>query len=121
MTLSISNLFRCVAPILALGALVLSMNGTWATAQPVAQSSPRAVASGSGGGAHSRPAAGSARFRLRGSPRALIAGCRLAALGGRAPVASSRVIRAHIKGAPRDRLNLYTGSSGNYLLFACPP
>jgi competence protein ComEA len=61
MTLSISNLFRRVAPILALGALVLSMNGTWATAQPVAKSSPRAAASASGGGSTSGPAAGSAR------------------------------------------------------------
>lgn len=61
MTLSISNLFRRVAPILALGALVLSMNGTWATAQPVAKASPRAAASASGTGSTSGPAAGSAR------------------------------------------------------------
>jgi len=44
MTLSISNLFRRVAPVLALGALVLSMNGTWATAEPAATPAPRTAA-----------------------------------------------------------------------------
>jgi competence protein ComEA len=61
MTLSISNLFRRVAPFLALGALILSMGGTWATAQPAAKSSPRAAVSASAAGATAAPAAGSAR------------------------------------------------------------
>jgi competence protein ComEA len=43
MTISISNLFRKIAPVVALGALVLSMGGTWATAQPVTTPAPRAA------------------------------------------------------------------------------
>ncbi len=43
MTLSISKLFPRIAPLVALGALVLSMDGTWATAQPVTTPAPRAA------------------------------------------------------------------------------
>ena len=49
MTFSISNLLRRVAPVVALGALVISMDGTWATAQPV--TSPAARAAPATGGA----------------------------------------------------------------------
>jgi competence protein ComEA len=42
-SISISKLFRKVAPVVALGALVLSMDGTWATAQPVTTIAPRAA------------------------------------------------------------------------------
>jgi len=41
MSISISSLFRKIAPVLALGALVLAMDGTWAIAQPVTKSAPR--------------------------------------------------------------------------------
>lgn len=41
MTLSISKLFRRLAPVAALCALVVSMDGSWATAQPVTTPAPR--------------------------------------------------------------------------------
>ena len=41
MTISISKLVRRVLPVVALGALIVSMGGTWATAQPVTTSSAR--------------------------------------------------------------------------------
>jgi competence ComEA-like helix-hairpin-helix protein len=57
MTLSISNLVRRVAPIVALGALVISMNGTWATAEPAPTPAPR-TASAAGSTAGSARGAG---------------------------------------------------------------
>ncbi len=45
MTLSISKLFRRIAPVVALSALVVSMDGTWATAQPATTPAPRTLAS----------------------------------------------------------------------------
>lgn len=43
MTLSISKLVRRIVPVAALCALVVSMGGTWATAQPVTPQPPRAT------------------------------------------------------------------------------
>jgi competence ComEA-like helix-hairpin-helix protein len=45
MSHSISKLFRRIAPVAALAALAVSMDGTWATAQPVSKPASRAVAS----------------------------------------------------------------------------
>jgi competence protein ComEA len=59
MSISISTLFKRIAPVLALGALVLSMGGTWATAEPAGK--PARAAAASATSAASDPAAGSAR------------------------------------------------------------
>jgi competence protein ComEA len=45
MSHSISKLFSRIAPVAALAALVVSMDGTWATAQPVSKPASRAAAS----------------------------------------------------------------------------
>ncbi|HWO21204.1 MAG TPA: helix-hairpin-helix domain-containing protein [Kofleriaceae bacterium] len=66
MSLSISTLLRRIAPIFALGALVLAMGGTWATAEPTAKPARAAAAVASGGTAD--PAANSARASRASRP-----------------------------------------------------
>jgi competence protein ComEA len=60
MSISISSLFRKIAPVLALGALVLAMGGTWAIAQPATKSAPRPAPAAPAPSAGT-PASGAAR------------------------------------------------------------
>jgi competence protein ComEA len=66
MSISFSKLFRHVAPVAAVCALVVSMQGTWATAQPVTTAASRATqgvtsAAGAPSATGSAAAAGSTR------------------------------------------------------------
>jgi competence protein ComEA len=60
MTLSISKLVRRIAPVIALCALIVSMNGTWATAEPVTTPAARPTAA-AGRAPAPAPAVASAR------------------------------------------------------------
>src|SRR5689334_2407535 len=72
MTLSISKLFRRLAPVAALCALVVSMDGSWATAQPVTTPAPRPAsavpARPAGGVAAASTAAAGASRAAEGDP-----------------------------------------------------
>ncbi|HSK01119.1 MAG TPA: helix-hairpin-helix domain-containing protein [Kofleriaceae bacterium] len=67
MSHSISKLFRRIAPVAALAALVVSMDGTWATAQPATKPASRAAASPPSPAA---PAAPASRTTSAGEPAA---------------------------------------------------
>jgi len=72
MTISISKLFSRVAPVAAICALLVSMDGSWATAEPTTTPSPRPAPAGAPArpASAAAPAAPAAAPASPGAPRA---------------------------------------------------
>lgn len=108
---SISKLVRRVLPVVALSALVISMDGTWATAQPATTPSPRAAASRTAATAPApAPAPGARATSARAtSARATSTRAGAATAGASEPAGERRAPRAARKQVT-GKLNLNTAT-----------